>query len=248
MSIEHLEIRKLSCSILLGNYDQQGFTPPLYNDVYQYWLNTWRDFFIKLDKNPDTALEVQNFLRQSFVIVLHEKHTKNIAGAIHTSLFRNDNLTIYDHAYIKSFPADTVNYIRSEKPGAFSTGEYLSVAPPWRKNLLGISLADVLIGLMLRLSKNLECIGTLATTVRQSKIHEICEKFSYEHIQKTNKYNLDIFLMYKGISNNIEHPTNDINTLIDYFWKNRNELFTQPYQENRQKQKETLTTIPNKAG
>jgi hypothetical protein len=181
----------LSCTVLPGRYRSGENIPELYNSFYRYWCKTWGDVLTACG-NPG-ALNAENFLRQDLIVILHQGF--EIAGAISSSYFNLAAEPIYDHPYLKAFPSELMDSFRAKKVGHIISGEYLSVAPGFRKSTTDAPLSDILIGLLMKVFVQSEAKMTLATTIKPAKVHKIGEKYGWSELGSFNKYGLDCVLL-----------------------------------------------------
>ena|GEM_PF-5651530 len=208
----------ISCSILPGRYTTPVPLPPLYNAAYEYWKVTWTAFFEKAGSGPG-ALNIENFMRHSFVITLHRGD--KIAAMLLASQFHLQAETTYDHPCIKPFPAAIHEHLRSRGQGLCLTAEYMSVARDFRRELMGISLAEVLSGLLVRIFQEQKIDVALAATVRSAKVDQICKKLGYEELGSYLKIGVDCIMLYTTQEKCREHPDPAVASLVSELWEQR---------------------------
>lgn len=211
----------IKCTLLPGKFVDNNPVPVLYNDVYTYWKNTWTEYFEKAG-SPPGSLNIENFMRHSFLITLHSGD--KIAGTLLSTLFNINALTTFDHPGVKLFPEEVLNKLADEKTGTAITGEYLSVPPDFRKDITGISLAAVMVGLKMKIFKELECKMALATTIRKAKVDEIALKYGYKEVGSYEKCGVDCIMLYNTQATLKEHSDPAIQEMVNRLWNTRSDI------------------------
>jgi hypothetical protein len=112
--------------------------------------------------------------------------------------------------------------LRKKGCGRGITGEYLSVHPEFRKEEGGISLADVLVGILMKIFVNLKIEIAIAATVRQAKVHLIGKNYGYsDQIGSYLKCGVDCLMIYNTQETYHDHPDLIVANTVNYFWDNR---------------------------
>lgn len=210
----------ISCTLLPGNFPRAEVVPPLYNRVYDSWHRTWKEVFTSVG-SPE-SLNPENFLRQDILIVLHRE--REVVGLLTTTFLNLSARAVVDHPYFRPFPEPILRAFQRRGRGLVLTGEYLSIDPAYRRSIVGLSLSDVLIGLLMRIFTGSGADSTLATTVRPAGVHEICHRFGYRELGGYQKYGLDCVLMQNDPSTVREHDDPRVRSLIESFWESRCDL------------------------
>jgi hypothetical protein len=214
-------LQQLSCTFLPGKFTSNETVPDLYNASYAYWKKTWTDFFIKAGSGPD-ALNIENFMRHSIIINIH--HQNNIAGSLLATLFNVSALTTYDHPCVKPFPNTVLDKLKSNGSGLCITGEYLSVHPEFRKDLVGLSLADVMVGLLMKIFVHQNIKMALAATVRAAKVDAICKNYGYAEVGSYIKIGVDCVTLFNTQESYKDHPDAQVMEMVNRYWNTRNDL------------------------
>jgi len=215
--IEAHPLNKIYCTILPGKYSGSEVVPELYNVVYGYWKKTWSDFFAKAG-SPAGSLNVENFTRHAFVIALHCDDV--IVGAMCSSLFNFSALPTLDHPCINPFPENLLASLRTGGASLCMTGEYLSVNPDFRKGCMGISMAEVLAGIQMKIFRNLNLSASLAATVRAAKVDIICKKFGFAEVGSYQKMGVDCVMLFNTQDKYQEHPDSAVRFQVERLWRN----------------------------
>lgn len=211
-------ISKLNCTLLPGTYARAGAIPPLYEAVYNYWRKTWGEFFEKAGSGPN-ALNVENFMRSRFIIVLHRE--LQVAGTLSSSVFNTHADVSFDHPSVKPFPEPVKLALRESTPNACITGEYLSVGREFKRDLVGISLADVMVGILLEILKSEELSAMIATPVRAAKVADITINFGAIEVGSHMKIGVDCQMIYVGRNMVRPHPDAKVNHAVEDLWNRR---------------------------
>lgn len=213
-------LKELSCTFLPGKFDCKQQVPNLYNEVYKAWRKIWKEIFIAAG-SPD-SLNTESFLRQNIIFTLH--HGDEIAGILTTTFFNLSALATFDHAYFRPFPTELIKSLESNPTGVLITSEYLSVHPDYRKSIVGVSLSEVLIGMVVRVLIQLNAKMLLGTAVRPAGVHKSCKKFGYKEVGSYEKYGLDCVLLSNTPEEAHEHADPKIRMLISQYWNNKTDL------------------------
>ncbi|MES2965674.1 MAG: hypothetical protein V4760_17465 [Bdellovibrionota bacterium] len=217
----HRLVQNLECTLIPGSYPSAERVPAFYNSVYAYWKKTWGEFFVKAGSGP-VALNVENFLRSKYIIVLHQGST--IVGTLSSSIFNTQADPTYDHSSVKPFPEHVQEAMKSFSPGAYITGEYLSVHPAFRKDILDLSLADVLVGLLLKIMMEGRYSAMLATPVRKAKVADITMNYGAHEVGSYLKIGVDCQMIYVTRDMYREHADARVNEVVQRLWAQRRDL------------------------
>lgn len=228
------KMQSVSCTILPGRYTTAQTVPTIYNDVYKYWVRTWSQFFEKAGSPPD-SLNIENYMRHSFVIALRLEN--KIIGSLHSSLFNLGADVTYDHPCIKPYPKELLDMLREKGKGLCVTGEYLSADPEFRREVTGISLADVMIGLQMQVFLNLKLEIAFGAAVRAAKVDAICKKYGYREVGSYLKIGVDCIMLYNTQESYRTHPDSEVMEMVNRCWRNRDDQtgMTVPERENFKK-------------
>jgi len=207
----------VTCTLLPGKYAHGDRVPELYNEAYRYWRKTWGEIFTKA--GSPASLNTENFLRQNIVICLHQGN--RIVGMLTQTFFNIRADATYDHAYLQPFPQHLIKALRASSGGFVTTAEYLSVHSDFRRSIIGVSLSEVLLGILSRVFTESEGRMLLATTVRPARVHESCAKFGWQEVGVVQKYGLDCILMHSDLRTTCTHPDRAVASLIDDYWAQR---------------------------
>ena len=210
----------MTCTFLPGKISKGESVPPIYNEVYRYWRETWGKIF--KDAGSPESLNAENFLRQDAIIVLHDG--SSVAGIVGTTFFNLGAHATFDHAYLRPFPEPLVSELRARGCGFVSTAEYLCVHPNFRKGVVGVSLSEVLVGLNLKLFSELGGTATLGTSVRPARTHEGAMRYGYCEVGKLEKYGLDCLLLCNTPEQLCINEDKSVAALVERLWSQRIDL------------------------
>jgi hypothetical protein len=218
--VQQPSVRTLSCSILSGKIVNGGPLPPLFNPAYLYWKNTWSAFFRRAGSPPD-ALKTDNFIRADYVVVLHDQ--EEIAGMVLASVFHGQALTTFDHLSVAPFPERIHEKMRNWPGSRCLTGEYLSVNPTYKKSVLGVSLAEIMCGILHKILDERGIEMLMASTVRAAHVADIGRDFGYEEVGSFTKLGVDCVLMFNTTRNIQRHPNEAMLAEVDRLWSAKND-------------------------
>jgi len=213
-------LKEISCTLLPGKYASGVAVPGLYNHVYRYWRQVWGEIFTRA--GSPASLNVENFLRQNVIIALHRE--EDVIGIVCACFFNLSAESTFDHAYLKTFPDETVRILRDQGSGLYTTYEYISIRPGFRKSEIGISLSDVLLGLCEKVFTFSDAKIALATAVRPAKIAEVLKIFGWIEVGSISKYGLDCVLLRSTPQGRRDHEDHAVSSLIEHYWKNKTDL------------------------
>jgi hypothetical protein len=220
----------LTCTFLPGKYRDGEKVPELYNAVYRYWHKTWKEI-LGASGNLD-SLNVENFLRQDVIIVMHSGF--EIAGALTSTYFNLSADSIFDHGYIKAFPSEIVKKLKAEGVGKVITAEYLSVTPAYRKATTDAPLSEVISGLFMKIFVQSRAKMSLATPIRPAKVHKIGEKFGWIEHGDITKSGVNCVLLTNCHEQLKTHDNPRVVRLVEDYWRTRNDLTRLTLDEDRE--------------
>jgi hypothetical protein len=178
-----LILRKLesaSCYLLPGRIPPHGseFTA-LYNQAFFYWQNFWADLF-EGNGCPE-ALAVDDFMRQDMICVLTVKN--EIIGTLFISLNNLDNMAFFQHSYSKkNFTSEYFQKIKAYGVSSIVALEYLTIDPKWRKRVIGLSTAHIIMGIGFAVFKALHIDAVICPARKDVKAADIVSSFGGEVI------------------------------------------------------------------
>lgn len=134
------------------------------------------------------------------------------------SVFHGQALPTFDHMSVAPFPAAVHEKLKSWPGARALTGEYLSVHPKYKKSVLGISLAEIMCGLLHQIlyARGIEML--LASTVRAAHVAEIGLLFGYDEVGSFLKLGVDCVLMFNTTKNIRRHPNAEMMAAVEHFW------------------------------
>ena len=215
-----LELNNLSCTLLPGKFRNGQAVPALYNTVYHDWVQVWSEVLSKMG-NPG-ALNLDQFLSQDIIIALHLKD--QLAGVVTSNFFNLSSHATFDHPYLHSFPEALIEDFKTEGKGILMTGEYFTVCTPFRKKNLGSFVAELLVGLLLKILLHVDAKATLSTTILETKSHEIGKAFGYKIVGEKKKYGLNCMLLVNTKKQYQEHSNPQVNLMVQRLWNQRIDL------------------------
>lgn len=213
-----VSIENLQCTLFSGRAADRARSP-LYQSSYRYWKETWGEIFRQAG-SPE-SLQAENFLRQDLWFVVHAGD--EVAGLISTTFFEVASASDLDHAYFRPFPEILRERLRRQQNLVMS-GEYLCVHPGYRKSEMGLSLADVLIGLLMQAFFQLQVDTVFGTAVKAMKVQDICARYGYKEAANFQKYGLDCLLLFNNAQEFQDHPDPRVRDAVARLWATRSDL------------------------
>ncbi|NCN39608.1 hypothetical protein GW916_00005 [bacterium] len=194
----------------------------LYEQTYSHWKQIWTEVFQKA--GGLSCLDPHNFLRQSIICVLHKEG--EVAAICTGTIFDLSSQIWNDHHYLKPFPESTMQQLRNTGHNHVMSGEYLSVSRNFRRAFSRISLAEIMIGLVLKCYESLELDAIFNTTVKEVKTDKMCKKFGFQEIGSYQKYGLNCALLMNNFSTLSGHPDPETQALIQQLFASASNFTT----------------------
>jgi|GEM_PF-6352891 len=205
-------LQKLRCTLLPSSISMNTENLSLYENTYSLWKKIFTEVLLKVDQK----LDINNLLRQDFLLVLHVDD--QVIGMIASQVMNTATKLCWEHPYFSVFPEAKLKEISASGPTRFGTYEYLMSNPSVRKAFDGFSTMELLIGLLLEAHKSLGVEYAFGTSIVSSRSHNASEKLGFKHVGRVEKYNLDCVLSICDTANSNPHPLPAARNLIDKLW------------------------------
>lgn len=150
-----------------------------YQRIYQFWKRTWIDTFQQLSVNSNIFSDA--FTRQDCVAAILFK-----GEIIATTFFREVDLTQsseIDDSYFKNWSSQSLQKVREMGEKAIICS-YFSVHPEFRNRRIGISLKDMLLGLVVKYLLVSEADVLLGTPRVDRSMSEACLRWGAQLIEE----------------------------------------------------------------
>ncbi|SMF73150.1 hypothetical protein [Pseudobacteriovorax antillogorgiicola] len=176
----------------------------LINQVYCLWKDVWHDVFAQ--SGSMESLNPDDLFRQNRCLVL--RHNDDIIGFNFLTLFDGSNALHKDAAYVRGVFKALENDAEIFSGKRFSTIEYLTVCPKFRKLYPGISLGETLIRLSVLESRQWDMDFVLGTTRKDIGVTKIAIRAGFHKTNKTiPKCNYECDIVY--FNNKLSSPPSD---------------------------------------
>ncbi len=191
----------------------------LHEKAYLAWRQVWEAEFKALNfPIQDLA---NDFLRQDYIPLLV---SGDEVAALHLySEFNISNRAITDHKYFTSnYPPEFLQALRSRGVKTVMSMEYLTVSPAWRAKQIKIQLADVMIGLGIKLLPETRAQAYIGPARNDYKVSNKTYSFGFECIQaNVVNHNVSCDLVAGFRDKLVSSPDQKIAGLIQTLWSNR---------------------------
>lgn len=180
--------------------------------TFKHWHSIWEDV-LKLEN----SLNSDSFLRQDILCpITYELQT---VGLFATSYYNINLLPYHYHSYLENFDIQKLGNISTS--GILMTIEYLSVHKEFRKNILNLSLGNVLLGLAMKVLKNGPADTVLGTARTKNHVHEMSYQFGFQSIGQMSKFGHPCELVFNTDKNIKSHSDPLTNHTIERLWKEK---------------------------
>lgn len=219
MRIDDDRLSDLEYIIIPGRLHKQPELESVHDLAFTYWKSFWESVFIENGCPGD--LNEDCFLRQNMICLLKSKN--EIAGMHLYSFYNLKSPACQNHSYIKgSFNDYYLQTLNANGVKYAMSIEYLTVNPKWRKKDLGLSLANILLGLSGYVLKSIDydaCIAPSRADVGVTRM--VCEMGGQVIVPEIEMHKTvcDLVAIYN--SDVRPHPDEPVNEWIKTFWRNR---------------------------
>ena len=192
----------------------------LYKNVYHLWKTTWKKVFGDVG-SPD-HFSPDDFYRQDIIpVICYEDEP--IAAHFYT-LFHMENPAALDHHYFDIFPEESLMKLQQSQSKRLMSMEYLTVAPGFRKSVMGFSLAEVIGTLGVRLLKEIHYDAALGVAVKAATVDKMATKVGFDFLgRNVGRGNLvcDIVIKHLDTVRAPFHPDHKTDEYIQNLWAHR---------------------------
>lgn len=188
-----------------------------YNRAYAYWKWFWSRLFaengVQGQVSPDT------FFRQERISILAAPDA--VVGMSMHTLFNLESLAAREHSYMEYYHEPFWRPITAQGVRAVVSFEYLTVNPDFRRFRVGVSIGAVLIGLGLRLARDLDGdAAVIAPARRDLGVHRLArDQGAVSIIEDVMVHGTpcDLIVFYPSAVRLPSDP--EVAKLIEYFWE-----------------------------
>lgn len=216
-SLSLARIKKLDYVLFSGGEAPENLTIR-HDQAYKLWKKNWQDTFAQL--KSEAKLRADDFTRQQVISALFSGDTA-VGLLLHTH-FNLDLEAVREHTYLSTYPAEIINSLREQGCAEVLSMEYLTLDENWRKHLVGVSMAEVILGLGVKVLEASGFGSMLVVTRNEKKVNEILYGYGARCLAPNlTKHNVavDLVSLDRGKTHPGEHS--EVNQLIDHFWRRR---------------------------
>ena len=228
MFSDNPSIRRCKLYLLRGTCPVTEDDPQFHNRVFRFWRDFWRQVFA--DNGTYELPQVDDFLRQDTISVI--TCGAEIAAMACSSQFNLGSEAAKNHPYLIRAGETFIHSQCKKGRQRLMTIEHLAVGRDFRKQMLGISLASVLIGLKLRLFHSLGANLCLGMSRSDVKVDRILSDFGAVPVSPTYMLHgtpcVNMAFFPERITG---HRDPAIESAITYLWQERRDLIHGPAEE-----------------
>jgi hypothetical protein len=223
-------IEGLSYILLPGKSLRANSDHPQAYRVYQYWKEFWGGFYQSV--KSEEQLRADEFMRQDVVAALLQGD--RVVG-LHTYCFFDlESASTRDHSYFGLYTDLDFHQLKKQGFRKLMTMEFLTTHSDWRKSLIGLSLAEVLVGCGIKVLQAAELDASITIARKDYKVPDFAERVGFRTLRAgLVRHNCPCELMVCPAQNPEQTMTSETSHYVDYFWKRRQDFteLTTPHQE-----------------
>ncbi len=190
----------------------------IHNKTFGLWMDVWSKVFKEL--NFDTSGLEDDFLRQDIIATICHKN-EPIAIQLY-SFLSIDSAAAMSQRYLKQFPPEFFEKLRSFDATRVMSLEYMTVHPEWRKGKVSFPLGQALIGLSCKVLSQFRYDASIAPARRDYKVHEVIYAWGGEPIvANVSNHNVACDLIAIRKDKYTEHKDKDLQAEVERLWKSR---------------------------
>jgi hypothetical protein len=217
-AIDHGKLGRLEYVLMPGRIEAGHPDLERHNRLYEFWKAIWGDFYRQA--HSEETLKADDFVRADVAAGLF--HEDRPVGVHLYTFFNLGSSAALDHTYWKSYSELDIAKLRRRDVRQVMTMEFFAMSPEWRKGLVGISLAEVLVGCGLKVfeSSGAEAVATIAR--KDVKVPDIGVRYGFETLSadlERHNHPVDLIAMFRGKVK--EHPSADVRDYVDRYWRRR---------------------------
>lgn len=184
--------------VLPGRFCESSYLP-LYNKAFDFWKQNWTDVFKQLGTSKVPSAD--DFFRQDFIpVILHQDRI--VAIHLYTLYDMRTDRTL-GHSYLAhNFTPEYFSILKGKGLEKVMSMESLFIDPAYRKSLVGVQFAEVLICLGQRLFEQYTDAEAIIAPARQDvKVSVIAQPIGFKIIQPDitlNNVPVDLVLCRRG--------------------------------------------------
>lgn len=211
------KVRQLKYILFSGDRADEAFARR-HDSAYQLWKRNWQKTFHEL--KSEWTLRADDFTRQSIVSALFDGE-QAVGLLLHTYIDLNLE-AVRDHSYLATYPAAIIDKLRAEGSGRVFSMEYLTLDPAWGRRVIGVPLAEIILGLGAKVAIASGLRSMIVVTRNDKRVNEILYGFGARCLSAgLQKHNVAVDLV--ALDEGKIHFDRDetLSRWIEYFWTQR---------------------------
>lgn len=190
----------------------------LYEKAYVLWKDFWTEVY--LSQGAEYKPSPDDFWRQDHVAILH--HREKII-AMHLYSFFDFRFAVdKQHHYMDFFDAETVAGLQKRHINRVMTMEYFTVAEEFRKTKVGVPYALILGRCGIRFMKESCAQAIIAPARKDNKVDKMSYSVGFKPLKENvilRGFPCDLIVFEKQFTT--ISATEDVQLLVDNYWRNR---------------------------
>lgn len=192
-----------------------------YNKIYKCWHSVWSKAYAEVKYHSDNqCLKSDSFTRQDFVAAIFHKNE-----CVAFILFRYahlDLISLKDDSFFSQWSEIHIRAVSKQGPRLLICGN-LGVIPTFRQKTLGISLKELICGLIMEITVQSEVDATLATPRRDKNVHSAAYLWGATPIAKDISwgFGINVDLISFNRTHLLQRQAHPIQHVIDNLWFNK---------------------------
>lgn len=211
----------------------------LYNKIYKCWNSVWTSAYTEVNYQSDhESLKSDSFTRQDFVAAIFHKN-----DCVAFILFRQVDANLMstkDDSFFAQWSEIHLKSVAKIGQQLLICGN-LGIHPTFRQKTLGISLKEIMGGLISEITLQSNVDATLATPRRDRNVHGAAYQWGAVPIAQDISWGcgiqIDLISFHKA--NLLKHRDHALRPLIDELWMNKIVIKNNP-QETLEQFKHTV--------
>jgi hypothetical protein len=186
--------------------------------VYSAWKRGWATTYRELQSEAEP--QSNEFLRQSFMAAIVCE--AEVVGCHLYSFWDLHSRIHLENPYFADYPESVLEAFRSRGASDVMTMEYLYVSPQWRKSLTGISYAEILLSLALRILSQVDAAAAIGIARNDRKMNSVIYRKGAECMATDlimHHVDVDIISVFQGAA--IEDLIGQENDIFERLWAER---------------------------
>ncbi len=198
----------------LGTFPQQK----LYQYAYAYWRDFWREFYSS-QESPE-GFRTDEFYRQNMVAGLFQGDE---VVAVHTYTFFDLRYTAtQEHSYFSLYSELDLQRLKTLGLNQVMTMEFMAMNPAFRKSVVGISLAEVMVACGVHILRAAGLDASITIAREDYKVPEFARRVGFKTLRAgLSRHHCPCELMYLPLNDLVQNLSPEVQHYVQYFWDRR---------------------------